>query len=81
MVEFEPLRHWKWTGNFLGLRVEYDHVFIETEPQLTTIRIVVDAEGWSLPLIGPVFGRIYKGNLDRAVPLLVREIEHGTKSR
>jgi hypothetical protein len=75
MTEFEPLRHWKWVGKFLGAAISYDHIFTESAPAQTTIRFVVDAEGWPVPLIAGIFGRIYRGNLNRAVPLLIREIE------
>jgi hypothetical protein len=80
MTEFEPLKHWKWVGKFLGATIFYDHIFTVSEtptenPGGTTIRFVVDAEGWSLPLVGGIFARIYRKNRDRAVPLLIREIE------
>ena len=75
MTEFEPPRHWKWVGSFLAVEVEYDHIFTANGPTQTTVRFVVDAEGWSLPLVGGIFGRVYRRNLDRAVPLLVQEIE------
>ena len=57
------------------VEVAYDHIFSESGPAQTTIRFVVDAEGWSLPLVGGIFRRIYRKNLDRAVPLLIQEIE------
>ena len=81
MAEFEPLRHWKWVGIFLGAEISYDHIFTESGPGQTTMRFVVDAEGWSVPLVGGVFGRLYRRNLDRAVPLLIREIEAAVSSR
>lgn len=74
MTEFDPPRHWKWAGKFLGSEIIYDHIFIEEGPSQTMIRFVVDGDGWSLPLIGRMFGRIYHRNLERAVPLLVQEI-------
>lgn len=74
MKEFDPPRHWKWVGKFLGSEIIYDHIFIEEGPSQTMIRFVVDGDGWSLPLIGGIFGRIYHRNLERAVPLLVQEI-------
>lgn len=74
MTEFDPLRHWKWVGRFLGSEIIYDHIFIEEGPSQTMIRFVVDANGWSLPFIGGIFGRIYRRNLEQAVPLLVQEI-------
>jgi uncharacterized membrane protein len=75
MTEFEPLKHWKWVGKFLGAAILYDHIFTKSASAQTTIRFVVDADGWSVPLIAGIFGRIYRRNLDRAVPLLIREIE------
>lgn len=79
MVEFEPLKHWKWVGKFLGAEIRYDHIFTESGPAQTTMRFGVDAEGWSVPLVAGIFGRIYRRNLDRAVPLLIQEIEARAK--
>ncbi len=75
MIEFDPPRHWKWTGSFLGSRVLYDHIFSQNEPRRTTIRFTVDVAGGLGSLLSGIFGRIYRRNLERAVPLLVREIE------
>jgi hypothetical protein len=75
MVEFDPPRHWKWAGPFLGSQVLYDHIFSPTAPGETTIRFTVDVGGGPAALIRGIFGRIYRRNLGRAVPLLVEEIE------
>lgn len=75
MTEFERLQHWKWAGRLLGSLVFYDHIFSQTEPGLTTIRFTVDIRGGLGVFIGGIFGRFYRNNLERAVPLLVREIE------
>ncbi len=75
MTEFEPMQHWKWVGRVLGSEVYYDHIFAESEPGQTTMRFIIDASGWSVGLLGGIFGSIYRKNLDRAVPLLVQEIE------
>lgn len=75
MTEFVPQQHWKWVGSIAGAEIHYDHIFIERAAQQTTIRFVVDAEGWWVPLFGGIFGRVYRRNLNRAVPLLVQEIE------
>ena len=77
MIEFERLQHWKWTGHFLRAQILYDHIFAQAEPGRTTIRFTVDINGRLGVLIGGIFGRIYRKNLDRAVPLLVRQIEGG----
>ena len=75
MIEFEPLRHWKWIGPFLGLQIHYDHIFSQDELGETTIRFTVDATGGPGALLRGIFARIYRKNLERAVPLLVQEIE------
>ncbi len=75
MIEFEPLQHWKWAGPFLGSQIVYDHIFSEDERGQTTIRFTVDASGGPASLFRGIFARIYRNNLERAVPLLVVEIE------
>jgi hypothetical protein len=75
MIEFEPPRHWKWAGSFLGSEILYDHIFSEDKPNQTTIRFTVDAGGGSAVFIRGIFGWIYRKNLERAVPLLIQEIE------
>ena len=75
MIEFEPLRHWKWAGPFLGSQILYDHIFSQDENGQTTVRFTVDVSGGPGALLRGIFGRIYRRNLERAVPLLVLEIE------
>ncbi|MFZ0821377.1 MAG: SRPBCC family protein [Candidatus Acidiferrales bacterium] len=75
MIEFDPPRHWKWAGDFLGAEVFYDHIFLQRNPGETTVRFTVDVGGGPAPLIRGIFGFIYRRNLERAVPLLIREIE------
>jgi hypothetical protein len=75
MIEFEPGYHWKWVGPFLGSQIIYDHIFSQDAPRQTTIRFTVDTTGWSAALLGRFFGRVYQGNLNRAIPSLIKEIE------
>lgn len=75
MIEFEPLRHWKWASSFLGSQILYDHIFSQDAPGQTTIRFTVDAAGGPGALFQGIFARIYRKNLERAVPLLFQEIE------
>jgi uncharacterized membrane protein len=75
MIEFDPPRHWKWVGSFLGSQILYDHIFSQTDPGQTTVRFTVDVGGGPGALLRGIFGRIYRKNLERAVPLLVQEIE------
>ncbi|MFI5092028.1 MAG: SRPBCC family protein [Candidatus Acidiferrales bacterium] len=81
MVEFDPPRHWKWTGSFLGSQVLYDHAFSQIDSGRTEIRFTVDVSGGLSRIIGWLFGGIYQKNLDRAVPLLVRKIESESQLR
>ncbi len=69
-------------GPFLGSQIFYDHIFSANERGQTTVRFAVDVAGLAGPLIRGIFGRIYRKNLDRAVPLLIQQIETaaGTKS-
>ena len=75
MIELEPMRHWKWAGPFLGSQIFYDHIFYQYVPGKTTIRFTVDATGGPGAIFHGLFARIYRKNLDRAVPLLIHEIE------
>jgi hypothetical protein len=75
MVEFHPHRSWKWNGSFLGATIIYDHVFEPVAPGETRIRFTVDSTGGLTPLLGGIFGWIYRRNLERAIPRLVAEIE------
>jgi hypothetical protein len=74
MTEFDRPRHWKWVGPFLGSRIHYDHLFEAISAGETRIRFTLDAEGWTVPLVGWLFGAIYRRNLERAIPLLVEEL-------
>jgi len=75
MTEFDPPRHWKWVGPFLGLQIYYDHVFAQDEPGKTKIRFTVDSTGGPTVLFRPIFAMIYRRNLEQAIPLLIQEIE------
>ena len=81
MIEFNAPRHWKWVGSFLGSQILYDHIFSQTDPGQTTVRFTVDVGGGPGALLRGIFGRIYRKNLERAVPLLVQEIEAAAISR
>jgi uncharacterized membrane protein len=75
MIEFDPPRHWKWAGSFLGSRILYDHIFSQDEPGQTTIRFTVDVSGGPGALFRGIFVQLYLKNLERAVPLRAQEIE------
>jgi polyketide cyclase/dehydrase/lipid transport protein len=74
MTEFNPYRNWKWVGRFLWLTIHYDHVFALLDPHRTKLIWIVEAKGFGVPVIGRLFAKIYNRNLDKAIPLLISEI-------
>jgi hypothetical protein len=74
VTEFKPHDNWKWTGSFLWLTCHYDHRFESLSPERTRLTWVIEAEGFGKSVIGSLFARIYSKNLDRAIPLLVQEM-------
>lgn len=74
MTEFNPYSNWKWVGRFLWLTVCYDHRFDELRPTQTKLTWVVEANGVGASMLGRLFAKVYRKNLDRAIPLLVKEM-------
>ena len=74
MTEFNPYRHWKWIGGFLWLTVYYDHLFEELSSTQTRLIFVIEASGFGVSVLGRLFAKIYSRSLDRAIPLLVEEM-------
>ena len=74
VTEFIPYRNWKWVAGFLWLTCHYDHLFEELNPTQTKLTFVIEAEGFGKSVIGRFFAMIYRKNLDRAVALLVEEM-------
>ena len=74
VTKFNPYRNWTWVGAFLWLAVYYDHRFEELNPTQTKITYVLEAEGFGKSVSGRLFARIYSRTLDRAIALLVQEM-------
>jgi len=74
VTEFNPYRGWKWVGGFLWLAVHYDHRFEELNSTQTKITFIVDAEGFGVPVLGRLFAKVYSKNMDRAIALLIQEM-------
>ena len=74
VTEFNPYRNWKWVGGFLWLTVHYDHRFEELNSAQTKLTWVVEATGFGVSVLGRLFAKIYSQSLDRAIPLLVQEM-------
>ena len=76
MSDLDRGRSWKWVGPFLWINVHYDHQFERIGPEETSIRFILDGEGFGVSLFGRVFAAIYAHNLDRAIPNLIDELEN-----
>jgi hypothetical protein len=74
VTEFNRYRNWTWVGGFLWLAVEYDHRFEKLNPAQTKIIFVLEANGFGKSVIGRLFAKIYSRTLDRAIALLVQEM-------
>ena len=74
VTEFDPPRSWKWVGPFLWVTVQYDHQFEALDAGHTKLTFIVQAEGFGAGILGPLFARLYRGSLDRAIPLLICEM-------
>jgi hypothetical protein len=74
VTEFNPPRSWKWIGRFLWLTVTYDHQFEAIDPERTKLIWVIGAKGFGAGILGPVFARIYRGSLEKAIPRLIAEM-------
>ena len=76
MTEYNPGQNWKWVGSFWWFDVGYDHQFTLVSPNRTKMRWVVELNGFLAPIIGLIFGHIYNGNLDVAIPRLQEQIKN-----
>lgn len=74
MTEFDPPHNWKWNSPIRWLTVIYDHRFEALDADHTRLIFVVQAHGFGAGIIGPLFARVYRGNLEKAIPRLVREM-------
>lgn len=74
MTEFNPYRNWKWVGGFLWLTIHFDHQFVALNATQTKLTFVIEATGFGVSILGRLFAMIYNRNLDRAIPLLVQEM-------
>ena len=79
MTEFNPYHNWKWVGPFLWLMVHYDHRFESVSSNQTRLRFVLDASGFGVGFFGRLFARIYRRNLEKSIPLLVKAMEADTR--
>ncbi|HUE73803.1 MAG TPA: SRPBCC family protein [Pirellulaceae bacterium] len=74
MTEFDPPRNWAWVSRLLWFTVIYDHRFAALDAERTKIVFVVQATGLGAGIVGPLFARLYRANLEKAVPRLIAEL-------
>jgi hypothetical protein len=74
MTDFNPPRNWTWVGPFLWATVIYDHQFEALDAEHTRLAFVVQAKGFGAGILGRLFAKIYRRNLDKAIPLLIAEM-------
>jgi Polyketide cyclase / dehydrase and lipid transport len=74
MTEFNPPRNWKWVGRILWLTIAYDHRFEAIDNKHTRLAWTVAAEGFGVRVLGPLFAMIYRGNMEKAIARLIREM-------
>ena len=75
MTEFNAYRNWKWVGPFLWLTINYDHRFESLNSNETKLTFVLDASGFGAGSLGRLFAKIYRRHLEKAIVLLVNELE------
>jgi hypothetical protein len=75
VTEFDPPGNWKWVGGFLWCTVTYDHQFEPLDADHTKLIFIVEAKGFCASVLGRLFAWIYRRNLERAIPLLIAEME------
>jgi hypothetical protein len=80
VTEFNPPHNWKWVGFFLWLTVLYNHWFESLDPGHTKLTWIVQAQGFGARLLGPLFAKIYRRSLEKAVPLLIAEMNGSSAS-
>ena len=74
VTEFNLPHNWIWVGNFLWATVIYDHQFEPLDAGHTKLTWIVAAKGFGASILGRLFARIYRVSLDRAIPLLIAEM-------
>ena len=72
VTECNPPHNWKWVSRFLWFTVIYDHRFEALDAEHTKMIFVVQATGLGAGIVGPLFARMYRGNLEKAIPRLIR---------
>lgn len=75
VMAFVDGERWLWSGKFLWLWVEYDHVLEVVANDRTRVTFDVRVGGLGSGSLGRLFAWIYARNLDRAIPKLIAHLE------
>jgi len=73
VTDFNRPRNWKWVATFLWLRLDYDHQFEPLDAEHTKLIWIIEAKGFGARVLGRLFAWIYRRDLDKAIPRLIRE--------
>jgi hypothetical protein len=68
-------RNWTWVGHFLWLTIACDHRFEARSPTQTRLTWIVEAQGLGVSVFRRLLAQCYGQHLDRAMPLLVEEMQ------
>jgi hypothetical protein len=79
MTEFNPPRSWKWAGRFLWATVIYDHQFEALDSGHTRLIWIIEADGFGERILGRLFASVYHRSLEKAIPLLIAEMNSEAK--
>jgi hypothetical protein len=74
VTEFNPPRSWKWIGRFLWAAVIYDHQFEALDSGRTRLIWIIEADGFGENILGRLFASVYRRSLEKAIPLLIAEM-------
>jgi hypothetical protein len=75
MTELNLHRNWTWVGRLLWLTIAFDHRFEARSPTQTRLMWIVAAQELGVSVFRRLLAQCYGQHLDRAMPLLVEEMQ------
>jgi len=74
VIELDPPRHWKRSGQFLWFTIYYDHKFESVASDRTKLVWTYSFDGFMESSVGRLFAAFHKWDLDKALPNLIAEM-------
>lgn len=74
VTDHHYLRNWTWRGRALGIEVEHDHRFEPVSERRTQVTLTAGCRGAGAGLTIKLFTALHGRSLDRAIPLLIAEV-------